>query len=107
MVIRTAVVILILCAIAPAQTLSSPDGQVRISFSGAPLTYSVSYRGKAVIARSAMGLEFAGQPPLGPNAAIADSQPGKISETYSVPAGKASTIRNECNTLTIEAHDGA
>jgi alpha-glucosidase len=73
---------------------------------GQRLSYEVTYRGKPVIARSAMGLEFQGQAPLGPNMSLGEAKTGKIAETYSVPAGKASTIKNECNTLTVDAIDG-
>jgi alpha-glucosidase len=108
-----------LAAQTPAVELSSPDSQIRMKFStpamgggrGTPATpqlvYEVAYRGKPVIARSMLGLEIQGQAPLGPNLGIAGSTPGKINETYTVPAGKASSIRNECNTLTIETSEAA
>jgi alpha-glucosidase len=69
------------------------------------LVYEVAYRGKPVIARSLLGLEFQGQAPLGPNLGITGSTPGKIGETYAVPAGKASSIRNECNTVSIDTRE--
>jgi alpha-glucosidase len=96
-------------AIAGAQsTISSPDGQIKMTIAGGQrLTYEVTYRGKPVIARSAMGLDIQGQAPLGPNMTVGEGKPGKISETYSVPAGKASSIRNECNTVSLEAVEGA
>jgi alpha-glucosidase len=88
-------------------TISSPDGLIKLTISGGQrLTYEVTYRGKPVIARSAMGLDIQGQAPLGPNMTLGDSTAGEISETYSVPAGKASSIRNECNTLSVPARDG-
>jgi alpha-glucosidase len=95
-------------AMAAAQsTVSSPDGLIRMTIAGVRgLTYEVTYRGKPVISRSAMGLEVQGQAPLGPNMTLEEAKSGKISETYSVPAGKASSIRNECNTLSVEARDG-
>jgi len=74
---------------------------------GTHLTYEVTYRGVPVIARSMMGLDIQGQAALGPNVTLTEGTPGKISEEYSVPAGKASTIRNECNTATIEARENA
>ena len=97
-----------LSAIAPAQSVvSSPDGLIRMTIAGGQrLTYEVAYRGKPVIDRSAMGLEIQGQAPLGSNMTLGEAKTGKIGETYSVPAGKASSIRNECNTLSVEARDG-
>jgi alpha-glucosidase len=118
---RLAAAILGICAAAAAQTaaveISSPDGQIRMKFSTVPmgggrgtpgvpqLVYEVAYRGRPVIAQSMLGLEIQGQAPLGPNVAITGSTPGKISETYAVPAGKASSVRNECNTVAIEVRE--
>ncbi|HTS63437.1 MAG TPA: glycoside hydrolase family 97 protein [Candidatus Acidoferrales bacterium] len=117
---RLAATIPALCMIAAAQPtgprtglfyvmeLRSPDGQIAMQISGGSnLTYEVTYRGVPVIARSVMGFEFQGQAALGPNITIAPGSPGKISEQYLVPAGKASTIRNECNTATVEARETA
>ena len=110
---------LVLCAMAAAQAqLSSPDGLIRMAFStvamgggpGTPLpqlTYEVTYRGKPVIARSMMGLEIQGRPALGPNLSIMEVTPGRISERYAVPAGKSSSIRNDCNILTVQALETA
>ena len=117
---RLAAIIPALCMIATAQptgpraglfyvmALRSPDGRISMQVSGGSnLTYEVTYRGVPVIGRSVMGFEFQGQPALGPNITIAPGSQGKISEQYTVPAGKASTIRNECNTAAVEARETA
>jgi alpha-glucosidase len=88
-------------------TVSSPDGLIKMTIAGGErLTYEVAYRGKPVIARSALGIEIQGQAPLGLNVMLGEPKAGKIGETYTVPAGKASTIRNECDTLTVDAVAG-
>ena len=76
------------CGLALAQAtapvaVSSPDGNIRMSFSapGGRLVYDVSFRGKLVLTPSALGLEIPGQPVLGADVEIASSQAGKIDET--------------------------
>jgi alpha-glucosidase len=88
--------------------VSSPDGLIRMTISGGnQLGYEVTYRGKPVIARSSMGIEIQGQGPLGRSVSLGEAKTGKVAETYTVPAGKASSIHNECNTLTVEARETA
>ena len=99
---------LLAAGLAPAETgtavVSSPDGLIQMTFSTASgqLVYAVTYRGKPVIDQSALGLDIQNQPVLGASQQIAGTRPGKIDETYDVPAGKAKTIRNVCNTLAID-----
>src|ERR1017187_4194202 len=99
---------LLAAGLAPAQTgaavVSSPDGLIQMTFSTASgqLVYAVTYRGKPVIDRSALGLDIQNQPVLGANLQIVGTRPAKIDETYTVPAGKSKTIRNVCNTLAID-----
>ena len=108
---------LVLAGAATAQngpvTVTSPDGNIRMSVAvvamgggrgqaATPqLVYEVSYKGKPVITRSLMGIELEGQGALGPNLHIAGSTPSKLSESYTVPAGKANPIRNECNVVSV------
>ena len=110
---------LLAAAAAPAQTgsvaASSPDGLIQVTFStisaGAPqagggqLVYAVTYRGKPVIDRSALGLDIQNQPVLGTSVRIEAGRPSKLDETYTVPAGKAKTIRNVCNTLAMDLRE--
>ena len=84
-------------------TLASPDGAIQLRISpGAQLTYDVAYKGKPVIAPSILGLELQDLGVIGPGLMIAGTTPAKIDETYTLPTGKASTIRNQCNTLTLD-----
>src|ERR1035441_3579550 len=84
--------------------VSSPDGLIRMTFStpGGSLVYEVGYRGKAVLDRSALGLEIQNQPVLGTGVDIVSSKSGTVDETYSLLAGKSKEVRNQCNTVTLE-----
>ena len=76
-----------------------------ISADGGPLTYAVSFHGKAVLSKSALGLDIQDQPNLGPNVRIVRAQPGSVDETYSMPHGKANPVRNVCNSLSIDVEE--
>jgi alpha-glucosidase len=99
------------CGAALAQAapvvISSPDGLIRMTFStpGGRLVYEVAYRGKAVLDRSALGLEIQNQPVLGSNVEVVSSRSGKIDETYTLPAGKSKEVRNQCNTAAIDLRE--
>ena len=88
-------------------TASSPDGLIHIAIStdGGQLSYNITYRGKPLISKSDLGLEIQNRPVLGANVEIATFKPGKIDETYDVPAGKAKTIHNLCNTLAVDLRE--
>lgn len=110
---------LLAAGLAPAQTgsvtVSSPDGLIQATFftaagsapsaEGGQLAYEVTYRGKPVIARSALGLDIQNQPVLGAHLQISGSKSSKIDETYSVPAGKAKTVRNVCNAVAVDLRE--
>jgi alpha-glucosidase len=100
------------CGLALAQTsapvaASSPDGLIRMSFlaPGGRLVYQISYRGKAVLDASGMGLEIQNQPVLGTDVEIISSRSGKIDETYTLPAGKSKEVRNHCNTVALDVRE--
>src|SRR5262249_60082066 len=59
-------------------------------------------RGRSVIVDSGLGLELAGQPRLPSAPRQAAVQTGGVDETYRVPAGKSSTVRNHYNSATVE-----
>ena len=95
-----------LCATAQT-SVSSPDGAVQISFvaGDGPLSYSVSFHGKSVIARSALGLDLEDQRPIDGGFRILGSKLGSIDETYSMSFGKSNPIRNQCKTLTLDLEE--
>ena len=90
-------------------TLASPDNSIQLTFTtdGGQLAYRVTFRGKPVIDRSAMGLEIQNQPMLGNHVEIAGVKPSKTDETYTVPAGKSKTVRNAYNALSIDLRETA
>src|SRR5690348_7230433 len=83
--------------------VSSPDGSIQLVLSadGGQLVYTVSLRGKPVIARSVLGLDIQDQQPLGAAVNITGVQASKVDETYSLPHGKANPIRNQANSVTV------
>jgi len=98
----------LLAACAFGQTgLKSPDGaiQMNITVRNGALLYDVSFRGKAVMTPSPLGLQLENAPVLGSAASIAAARTGSIDESYSMPHGKASIVRNHCNTLAIDLED--
>jgi alpha-glucosidase len=88
--------------------LSSPDGKIQASFSTeatGQLVYEIAFNGKPVIGRSNLGLELQDQPMLGGTLRIVTSRPGKIDETYTVPAGKSNPVHDQANTVAIDLQD--
>ena len=71
------------------------------------LTYSVSFHGNAAFEGSALKLELADGKPLGSAVHIASSTPGSAVDAYTLLAGKASSVRDAYNTLTVNAEEGA
>ncbi|HUA97526.1 MAG TPA: glycoside hydrolase family 97 protein [Terracidiphilus sp.] len=102
---------------APAARVTSPDGQITLElFDGGPaansgsrdsntLSYAVDFHGKRMIAESALGLELEGQPPLGPGMRMTGSEPGAVDETYTIPVGKTSSVRDHYNGLRADFAD--
>jgi alpha-glucosidase len=90
-------------------TVQSPDGAIgmTISADGGRLAYSVTYRGKPVIEKSALGLELGKEPVLGSNVHIVVANASPIDETYSMLQGKANPVRNQCHTVSIELAENA
>ncbi|HEX8711401.1 MAG TPA: glycoside hydrolase family 97 protein [Terracidiphilus sp.] len=108
---------------APAVRVTSPDGQIILSlfnggaassagrrFPGAPdpndLRYSVEFHGKTLIGESELGLNIEGQPVLGPGMRMTGSQPEGVDETYTIPAGKTSSVRDHYNGARADFADG-
>ena len=105
--------------------VTSPDGQiVFLLFDATPATeaggqaanqprpkeglrYAVEFHGKRLIQESRLGLELAGQPALGPGMRKTGAQPGSADESYTIPVGKTSTVRNHYNSLLAGFQDAA
>ena len=83
--------------------VASPNGQIVFLLSesqpDAPLQYAVEFHGKPLIAESKLGLEIAGQPPLGPGMRSTGSETGAVDQAYTIPVGKTSSVRDHYNWL--------
>lgn len=99
--------------LAAAQTIKSPDGKVSLTFSltgnGVP-TYSMTYKNKAVIKPSHLGLELAknkhaskgfNETDLMDGFTVADTKTSSFDETWKPVWGETSTIRNNYNEMAV------
>lgn len=88
-------------------SLRSPDGRIEVSFDAdsGQLSYSVSFRGKALIDRSALRLELQDQKPLGTNVSIVSQTPAQGSDDYKLIAGKRSDVHDSYNSLLVSAEE--
>ena len=87
--------------------LSSPNGDLvlkvetvasgEVSVSGGQLAYSVTFKGKQLINRSALSLALQGQNPLGSNVQITKAETSEVDESYRLLFGKASSVHNDYN----------
>jgi alpha-glucosidase len=88
-----------------AETLSSPDGRLSITFDTAEegqLVYEVSYQGKPVIVPSKLGLALGNYPVLGAGVKVDSAQPSSHDETYETIHGKSKPVRDHYNALRLE-----
>jgi alpha-glucosidase len=94
-------------ATASAATLRSPDGAVAADLwvKDGCATYSVSYRGKPVIAPSRLGLELEGEPPLGCGVAITKDSRERRRGQWSPPYGERKIIPDNFNQAVFELRD--
>jgi alpha-glucosidase len=107
---------------APAVTVTSPNGEIRLMLYGAStarpktqaqegvpstedLRYAVDFRGKRLIGESELGLQLEGQPALGPGMRIIQSHNENVDQSYTIPVGKTSTVRNHYNGARAEFAD--
>jgi alpha-glucosidase len=118
---RVSALVLLAALIAAAQTapvaVNSPDGALGISIAtlrgqavqaaGGQLAYRVTFRGRPVIEWSKLGLLLEGSPALGPAVRIESSQASSQDETWKPVQGKASSIRNRYNAVSIQTVETA
>lgn len=110
--IITFVTLMLLPLMVMAQEIKSPDGKVILKFyldNGRP-TYEMTYKGKAVIKPSHLGLELAKNKHASKGMAetdlmdgfnITDTQQSTFDETWKPVWGETSTIRNNYNELAV------
>jgi hypothetical protein len=83
-------------------SVSSPDGRLQITVYVAPaLSYAVRYAGEDLILTSPLGLEFADQPPLGPNLTIRQKETMGIEDAYAPEWGPQKKVDDRGNELTV------
>lgn len=96
--------LLVACCVANAQQLASPDQNLELKFGlstkGEP-TYELSYKKKAVIKTSKLGLELKGAPSFLDGFQIDKSEKSSFDETWSPVLGEQKNIRNHYNELLV------
>lgn len=104
---------LALLAESPA-VIQSPDGRLSVAFEitqkGEPssqgqLTYSVRFRNKPLIDRSALELDLEGQRPLGTNVVVARQSTSQVDRQYRLVTGKCSTVRDRYSALQLDLQE--
>lgn len=87
-----------------AQSVTSPDGRIKLSFyldSSRP-TYTVEYKGKTIVNPSHLGMQLAkGGADLMEGFQITDTQTSSFDDTWTPVWGEESSIRNHYNELAV------
>ena len=95
---------------AMAESITSPDGQLRLNFSvnpqGEPV-YELSYKGKAVIKPSKLGLELKNDPGLMNGFTLAGTDTSTFDETWEPVWGEVKQIRNHYNEMAVTLNQKA
>ena len=95
---------------AMAESITSPDGQLRLNFSvnpqGEPV-YELSYKGKAVIKPSKLGLELKNDPGLMNGFTLAGTETSTFDETWEPVWGEVKLIRNHYNEMAVTLNQKA
>ena len=69
------------------------------------LRYAVEFHGKRLMEAAKLGLDLVGQPALGPGMHLTGTQPESADETYTIPVGKTSTVRDHYNGVRADFED--
>ena len=95
---------------AMAESITSPNGQLQLNFSvnaqGEPI-YELSYKGKAVIKPSKLGLELKDAPGLMNGFTLADTKTSTFDETWEPVWGEVKQIRNHYNEMAVTLNQKA
>lgn len=90
----------------------SPDRQIELAVSTvgmrtAPsaLVYSIRYQGKPVLANSKLGIDPLNQAPLGSDVRIANASLRSGEESFSLPHGKTSQVKEPYNALRVDVEE--
>jgi alpha-glucosidase len=102
--IQLFVTFILLCLVAGAQQIQSPNGQLSLTFevkAGVPY-YSLNYKDKVVVKPSSLGLElFNDQSGLMNGFTLAKSETATFDETWKPVWGEYKQIRNNYNELAV------
>ncbi len=110
---------MLLPLMAMAQSVSSPDGNVTVKFSladGGVPTYEMTYKNKAVVKPSRLGLELVKskhaskgkeETDLMDGFTVTDTKTSSFDETWTPVWGETSTIRNNYNELEVDLNQPA
>ena len=117
--IKTFLAMVLLPMLAAAQTVTSPNGKVKLTFSltdnGAP-TYALTFKDKPVVKPSRLGLELAKdkhasrkmkETDLMDGFKIADTRTSTFDETWKPVWGETAAIRNHYNELEVSLNQPA
>ena len=96
--------------------VASPDGQIVFILGDATasqalepgvndLRYAVDFHGKWLMDESVLGLKLEGQPALGPGMKQVRVQTGQHDESYTIPVGKTSSVRDHYNSAVVDLAD--
>src|ERR1700738_520305 len=86
--------------------VESPSGDLAVMLlSQGGLRYVVEFHGKRVFDESALGIKLEGQPPLGPGMHQVHVEAGHVDETYTIPVGKTSRVRDHYNSARADFED--
>ena len=117
--IKSFLAMMLLPLLVAAQTVTSPNGKVKLAFSltgnGVP-TYELTFKDKSVIKPSRLGLELAKdrhasremkETDLIDGFKIADTKTSAFDETWKPVWGETATIRNQYNELEVDLNQPA
>lgn len=96
--------------------VASPDGKIVFILSDAPHTrgiepasndtrYAVDFRGKWLMDESILGVKLEGQPALGPGMKLVKVETSQHDETYTIPVGKTSSVRDHYDAAHVDLAD--
>jgi alpha-glucosidase len=92
--------------------LTSPDGSIEVVFhtnSDLPAalpSYDIIFQGHPILRNADLGIELKGDQMIGVNSTMLDTEGSTIDETYIMPFGKSSEIRNYAHETSLHLIDG-
>jgi alpha-glucosidase len=102
----------------PRVRVTSPDGNVVFILADGVtpnqsepkkngLRYAVDFHGKWLLDESDLGIKIQGAPAIGPDMREVEVHPRQHDETYTIPVGKTSSVRDHYNSAVVDFADNA